>query len=97
MGVGHGDCAAGTPGHEVMVQERQADKSIAAIDEAKCRPYPNFCTMASFCLLSFEETEVRLGIGASDVEFGSYPISVDADGVPAEIWQRNWRRAQPDS
>jgi hypothetical protein len=39
MGVGHSDCAPGTAGHEVMVQQQQADKSVAAIDDARCRSY----------------------------------------------------------
>ena len=38
MGVGHSDCAPGTAGHEVMEQQQQqADKSVAAIDDARCR------------------------------------------------------------
>ena len=39
VGVGHSDCAPDTAGHEVVKQEQQADKSVAAIDDAKCSAY----------------------------------------------------------
>jgi hypothetical protein len=41
MGVGHSDCAPNTAGREVAKQEQEADKSVAAIDDAKCRTYAN--------------------------------------------------------
>jgi hypothetical protein len=41
LGTGHTDCATGTAGHEVNKLEQQAGKSVAAIDDAKCRAYAN--------------------------------------------------------
>jgi hypothetical protein len=39
MGAGHNDCAPGTAGHQVMVQQKEAAKTTAAIDDARCRSY----------------------------------------------------------
>jgi hypothetical protein len=39
MGADHSDCAPGTAGHDVMVQQQEATKSFAAIDDARCRSY----------------------------------------------------------
>ena len=39
MGTSHKDCAPGTAGHDVAKQEQEVQKSVAAIDDAKCRAY----------------------------------------------------------
>jgi hypothetical protein len=36
VGVGHSDCAPDTFGYKVMVEQKEAEKTIAAIDDARC-------------------------------------------------------------
>jgi hypothetical protein len=39
MGVGHKGCAPGTKEYEEMVQQQQDVKTVAEIDDARCRSY----------------------------------------------------------
>jgi hypothetical protein len=38
-GTGTKDCAAGTMGHQQMVQQQQGEETVASIDDARCRAY----------------------------------------------------------
>ena len=39
VGSAHGNCAPGTEGHRLMVQQQQYDKNVGEIDDAACRSY----------------------------------------------------------
>jgi hypothetical protein len=36
LGVGHSDCAPDTLGYKVMAEQKEAEKTFATIDDARC-------------------------------------------------------------